>query len=142
MHNLDGQALEERFIQRFVMKRFRERASLELRSAKKRREFFSRLCHGYARYLIPSCLHAIDQAGSTEENLYALAVAVCPDRGQICYTMGYDNDSTRGVFLEYAQSIALYFESSMALMTMLSPDIALFQAEADFCKPHRFFLYL
>jgi len=45
-----------------------------------------------------------------------------------------------GLFLGYKKAIDIFFEYGMTIIVMLSPSIALFQAEADFAKPPRFFV--
>lgn len=107
-----------------------ERALFELRSNKKRREFFSRLYHRYADVLVTESMAPLAQSPPTEivRLLRAHGAAEC------AYLMSYHEELDRRQ-LSLEEGVALWSESTMPTIVICEDELALFKGELDDAPP-------
>jgi len=108
----------------------------ELGTPRKRIKFFSRLCHDYRDYLDVQHM----QETTIEDNAFVRRLRCQLSKSEAaCFTMAYDGSLDRHQFF-FDKGMALFHETRMPLILLISPTLAVFQAEAVRAKPPRFLL--
>ena len=129
---------EDAFVRAFVLSNRRNRALFELKSAKKRIDFFQKLCHRSDTVLVGRFMHPIPPSDSAPQRLYALLRANgAPEH---CYVMSYDWELD-GLELPLVEALESAVGSGMpSILSCIPSKLAYFEAEQEVGAPPRYLL--
>jgi hypothetical protein len=135
---MNKKEIEIAFVNTFVLKIKRERSIFELNSMKKRRDFFSKLCHTYNQIIDSRFMTKIDTPNSNPKGI--LQMLINEGAGVDCYLLSYfDNLDRRRMPLSEALDKCVGI--GMPSIVICNPEkLAYFEAEQEAGSPPRYLL--
>ena len=118
--------MEEKFLNQFIKKDFRQRLSYEL-WGKKRRHGLSRFCHNAKELLIESKIIA-DGKNISKKEIQELLPTNCKNRQ--CYIMAY-NESIDGTLCDFEEALRKVLGNGMAAVIIFD-EFAVVETEQCF----------
>lgn len=129
---------ETQFVETFVLKNKRERSIFELRSKRKRINFFNKLCHRYDEIFDARLMAAIPPPNSDSDAIYRLLVN--EGAGRDCYLMSH-YEELDGKTMLLAEALHSCVGCGMPSVVICDPiQLAYFEAEQEVGPPPRFIL--
>ncbi len=131
-------ATEKEFVEAFVLKKKRERSIFELNSKKKRREFFSKLCHRYDNIIDSRYMTKLKAPNSNSKDIYQILMK--EGAGKNCYMLSYFEDLD-GKTMPLTEALDNCVGRGMPSVVICDPGkLAYFEAEQETGSPPRFLL--
>ena len=121
-------SVEGAFVNAFVVPDRVERSLFELRTKKKRRDFFSKIAHSYRYMFRPEVMAVVGSRVRSKTNLEATLAQLGAPR--VCYVLSYIEAIDQQV-VPLAQAISWLDEHGMPLIIVCGPELALFKAEQE-----------
>jgi hypothetical protein len=131
---------EEVLVNNFLTERIRDRSLFELRSQKKRKDFFSKMCHDYEDRLIRDYMIKLPSFHGNEEIITIKKILAQNGAKKNCYVMSYcERDDGKVVPIE--DGIQVCRTCLMSNFLICTEDLVFFQGEFEGSYPPRFILY-
>lgn len=135
---MNEKATEIAFVESFVLKNKRERSIFELNSKKKRKNFFSKLCHRYNDIIDNRFMTELSAPNSNYSEIYRLLME--EGAGRDCYLISYFEELD-GKRIPLAQALKNCVGGGMPSIVICDPGkLAYFEAEQQAGPPPRFLL--
>jgi len=135
---MDPENIENIFVETFIVKGKRERSIFELKSKKKRRDFFSKLCHRYQEIIDMRWSIKIQTPNSDSTTIYDRLLK--NGAGNSCYVMSYFQELDREK-LPTKEALIQCIGHGMPSIIICTPnELAYFEGEQDSGPPPRFML--
>lgn len=131
-------SIEIKFVKTFILKNKRERSIYELKSKKKRRDFFSKLCHRYNEIIDPRFMIKIEPPNSSSMDIFQ--VLRKEGAGENSYLMSF-LDELDGKKMSLSEALENCVGIGMPSIVICTPEkLAYFEAEQEAGSPPRFLL--
>ncbi len=131
-------AIEIEFVKTFVLRKKRERSIYELKSKKKRKDFFSNLCHRYNEVIDSRFMTKIETPNSSSSDICQILRK--EGAGKNCYLLSYFEELD-GRRMPLSQALDDCVGIGMPSIVICSPEkLAYFEAEQEAGPPPRFIL--
>ncbi len=129
---------EKEFVETFVLKKKRERSIFELNSKKKRRVFFSKLCHRYADIIDSRYMKELKSQNSSPSDIFQILMK--QGAGNNCYMLSYFEDLD-GKSMPLTEALDNCVGRGMPSVVICDPGkLVYFEAEQESGPPPRFIL--
>lgn len=120
-------AIESAFVETFVAADRRERSKFELGSPRRRRDFYSRLCHAWRSVLREDLATPILATASRQE---LLDLVTKHGAKNSCYVMSFHREID-GVHASLSEALAWIDQYGMPVLVVFGPSLALFKGELE-----------
>jgi hypothetical protein len=130
--------IEKIFVETFVVKNKRDRSLFELNSKKKRKDFFSKLCHRYDQIIDSRYTTKLPSPNSSSEHIHQILKKY--GAGKDCYLLSYFKDLDRKTML-LSEALEQRVGRGMPNIVICNPNkLAYFEAEQEVGSPPRFII--
>jgi hypothetical protein len=132
---------DEILVNNFLVDRVSDRSLFELRSQKKRKSFFGKMCHDYENMLINEYIVKIQNFHADIRRYSIKNILLKYGAKENCYIMSCDEEKVKIISIEKGIEICCSYSDSMPIFLICTEKLVFFHGHYDGMRTPDFILF-